>query len=154
MQLSDLIAPEAVLCDVRANSKKQFLQTMAEHAARSVGVESRRIFETLSQRERLGSTGIGNGVALPHGKLEGLDDLSVHFARLAKPLAFEAMDDEPIDLAFVLLAPEGAGAEHLKALSRVARIMREPQMLDRLRGAPNAAAIYDLLSQVRQPAAA
>ena len=154
MQLSDLIASDAVLCDVRANSKKQFLQLISEHAAKRVGADARRIFETLSQRERLGSTGIGNGVAIPHGKLEGLDGISVHFVRLAKPLAFDAMDDEPIDLAFLLLAPEGAGADHLKALSRVARVMREPQMLDRLRSAPDAAAIHQLLSQARQPAAA
>ena len=154
MQLSDLIAPDAVLCDVRANSKKQFLQAIAEHAAPGVGVGARTIFDTLSQRERLGSTGIGNGVAIPHGKLSDISDLHAYFIRLAKPLAFEAMDDEPVDLAFLLLAPEGAGADHLKALARVARVMREPQMLDHLRAAPDADAIHALLSQVRQPAAA
>ena len=154
MQLSDLMTPQSVLCDVRANSKKQFLQTIADHAALSVDVPGRRIFETLSQRERLGSTGIGNGVAIPHGKLEQLDRIHVFFVRLASPLAFDAMDDEPVDLVFLLLAPDGAGADHLKALARVARVMREPQMLDRLRQASSAGDIYQLLSQARQPAAA
>ena len=149
MQLSDLIAPDAVLCDVRANSKKQFLQTIAEHAAPGVGVTVRSIFDTLSQRERLGSTGIGNGVAIPHGKLADIEGIHAYFMRLAKPLPFEAMDDEPVDLVFLLLAPEESGADHLKALARVARVMREPQMLDLLRAAPDARAVHALLSQVR-----
>ena len=154
MQLSDLIAPDAVLCDVRANSKKQFLQTVAERAARDIEGDPRRIFETLSQRERLGSTGIGNGVAIPHGKLESLDRIHAWFARLKQPLPFDAMDDEPVDLVFLLLAPDGAGADHLKALSRIARVMREPQMLDNLRAASTPHEAYALLSRVRQPAAA
>ena len=154
MQLSDLISPDAVLCDVRANSKKQFLQLISDHASRIVGVDARRIFETLSQRERLGSTGIGNGVAIPHGKLGEMERIRVMFVRLAQPLAFDAMDDEPVDLVFLLLAPDGSGADHLKALARVARVMREPQMLDRLRNAADASAIYTLLTAARQPAAA
>ena len=154
MQLSDLIAPDAVICDVQANSKKQFLQTVSERASRAVGVDARRIFETLSQRERLGSTGIGNGVAIPHGKLEELDRIHAFFVRLAKPLDFDAMDDEPVNLVFLLLAPDGAGADHLKALARIARVMREPNMLQSLREVPDARGAHALLSQVRQPAAA
>ena len=154
MQLRDLIAPEAVLCDLRANSKKQFLQTVAERIGRDLDIEARRVFETLLQRERLGSTGIGNGVAIPHGKLDGLERICAYFVRLEKPLAFEAMDEEPVDLVFVLLAPDGSGADHLKALARIARVMREPNMLDRLRTTPAAKDVYALLSQSRQSAAA
>ena len=154
MQLSDLIAPDAVLPDVRGRSKKQFLQTLAGEAARIASLDARTVFETLQTRERLGSTGIGNGVAIPHGKIEGLDGIRVFFARLHEPLPFEAMDEEPVDLVFLLLAPEGAGADHLKALARIARVMREPNMLDQLRHAPDARALHALLTEVRQPAAA
>ncbi len=119
---------------LRARSKKQVLQDLAAHAARRLPMlEERAVFETLLQRERLGSTGIGEGVAIPHGKLPGLDRLHGLFARFDRPIDFEALDGEPVDIAFLLLAPEGAGADHLKALAQVARVLREPGMLGSIR---------------------
>ena len=152
MQLSDLIAPDAVSCDLRPNSKKQFLQQAAERIASGMSLDARLVFETLLQRERLGSTGIGNGVAIPHGKLPGIEAISAFVFRTARPIDFDSMDDEPADLFFVLLAPEGSGADHLKALSRIARVMREPNMLEKLRAAPTAGALHTLLtSDLRRP---
>ena len=154
MQLSDLIAPDGVSCDLRPNSKKQFLQQAAERLAQVTGLEAKATFETLLGREKLGSTGIGNGVAIPHGKMAGMNDICVMVFRLDKAIEFDSMDDEPADLFFVLLAPEGSGADHLKALARIARVMREPHMLDDLRGAPDARAIRRMLTEPRQANAA
>lgn len=110
------------------------------------GVPARQIFDTLLQRERLGSTGVGRGIAIPHGKLPGLKRITGLFARLDKPIEFEALDDEPVDIVFLLLAPEGSGADHLKALARIARVMREPSTVEKLRDTHEAAAIYSLLT--------
>lgn len=154
MQLSDLIASDGVSCDLRPNSKKQFLQQAAERLAEATGLGAKPVFETLLGREKLGSTGIGNGVAIPHGKMAGMDDICVMVFRLPKPIDFDSMDDEPADLFFVLLAPEGSGADHLKALARIARVMREPHMLDDLRIAPDARAIHGLLTEPRRADAA
>jgi PTS system nitrogen regulatory IIA component len=121
MDLSDLVDVPAILPGLKANSKKQLLQLLAERAASITGLQEREIFDTILQRERLGSTGVGNGIAIPHGKLAGVKRITGVFARLDTPVDFEALDDEPVDLVFLLLAPEGAGADHLKALSRIAR---------------------------------
>jgi PTS system nitrogen regulatory IIA component len=147
MDLSDLLRVEAVLPHLRANSKKQAIQEMAAKAADITDRPEREIFDTLQQREKLGSTGVGHGVAIPHGKLVGLDHLIGVFARLDKPVDFDALDDEPVDLLFLLLAPENAGADHLKALARIARVLREPSIAAKLRAANDAAAIYALLTQ-------
>ena len=112
------------------------------------------IFDTLLQRERLGSTGIGEGIAIPHGKLAGLARLFGLAARLDKPIDFEALDGQPVDILFLLLAPEGAGADHLKALARVARALREPGMLDRIRRTRDADALYAVLTQTSATRAA
>src|SRR5437763_15877213 len=125
MTITDLVAPEAVLPALKVNSKKQALQELAARAAALTGQNERGIFEILLQREKLGSTGVGNGIAIPHGKLPKLEKLFGLFARLARPVDFEALDGQPIDLVFLLLAPEAAGADHLKALARVARLLRE-----------------------------
>ena len=109
MDLGDLIAPEAVIGSLKANSKKQAIQAISEKAAARTGIPEREIFETLLQREKLGSTGVGGGIAIPHGKLPGLDRIFGLFARLPKPIDFEALDDQPVDLVFLLLAPEGRG---------------------------------------------
>lgn len=146
MDLSDLLLVEAVLPHVKANSKKQALQEMAAKAAAITLRTDREIFDTLLQREKLGSTGVGHGVAIPHGKLPGLDRLVGVFARLDKAVDFDALDDEPVDLMFLLLAPENAGADHLKALARIARVLREPQIAGKLRAADDAAALYALLT--------
>jgi PTS system nitrogen regulatory IIA component len=147
MDLSDLLRIDAVLPHLKANSKKQALQEMAVKAAAVTDRLDREIFDTLLQREKLGSTGVGHGVAIPHGKLAGLDRLVGVFARLDKPVDFDALDDEPVDLMFLLLAPENAGADHLKALARIARVLREPSIASKLRAANDASAIYALLTQ-------
>lgn len=146
MDLSDLIAADAVIPALKANSKKQILQMVSEKAAEFTGLPEREIFDTLLQRERLGSTGVGNGIAIPHGKLPGIKKITGVFARLETPVDFEALDDQPVDLVFLLLAPEGAGADHLKALSRIARLLRNHDIVSKIRGTDDAAAIYTCLS--------
>lgn len=146
MNLGDLITPDAILPALKANGKKQALQAIAEKAAAMTGVAERDIFETLIKRERLGSTGVGGGIAIPHGKLAGLDRIFGLFARLAKPIDFEALDENPVDLVFLLLAPESAGADHLKALARVARLFREPGVAGKLRASSDAEALYAVLT--------
>ncbi|MBB4005285.1 PTS system nitrogen regulatory IIA component [Aurantimonas endophytica] len=141
-----LIEPAAILPGLRANSKKQVLQELAEKAAELTGRPEREIFETILQREKLGSTGVGNGIAIPHGKLEGLDHIVGVFARLSRPVEFDALDDQPVDLVFLLLAPEGSGADHLKALSKVARLLRNPETVGQIRASRDAGAIYALMT--------
>lgn len=147
MHLHDLLSPQAVLPALKATGKKQALQELAAHAARLTGLGERMIFDTLLQRERLGSTGIGSGIAIPHGKLPDIQQLTGLFARLEKPVDFEAVDGEPVDLVFVLLAPEEAGADHLKALARTARVLRDSSKAAQLRATPDADALYALLTQ-------
>ena len=154
MPLLDFLAPAAVIPALRASSKKQALQELAEVAARLTGLEERTIYEVLLQRERLGSTGIGDGVAIPHAKLAKLDSIFGLVARLDKPIDFEALDGQLVDLLFVLLAPEEAGADHLKALARIARVVREPGMSDRIRATRDAEALYALLTSDSAPRAA
>jgi PTS system nitrogen regulatory IIA component len=144
--LSDLLAAPAVVAALKAKNKKQALQELSARAAEAAGRSEREIFETLLQRERLGSTGIGRGVAIPHGKLAKLDRLVGLFARLEKPVDFDALDGEPVDLIFLLLAPEGAGADHLKALARIARLLRDDKVADKLRAARDGDAIFSLLT--------
>jgi len=146
MGLSDLITTDTILPAVKASSKKQVLQVLSDKAAAMTGREEREIFETLIQRERLGSTGIGGGIAIPHGKLAGLDRIFALFARLAKPVDFEAPDEQPVDLVFLLLAPEGAGADHLKALARIARLLREPGIVAKLRASSDRSALGAVLA--------
>ena len=126
------------------------------HAARAAGLtgqSERDILEILQQRERLGSTGIGNGIAIPHGKLPKLERLFGLFARLDRPIDFEALDGQPVDLIFLLLAPEGAGADHLKALARVARLLRDPEVARKLRNSHDADALYAVLAMPSASAA-
>ncbi|WP_310618563.1 PTS IIA-like nitrogen regulatory protein PtsN [Flexibacterium corallicola] len=147
MELVELLSPEAILPNLKANSKKQALQEVASRAATVCGQDERDIFETLLQREQLGSTGVGNGIAIPHGKMLSLSSLHGVFARLDKPIDFDSLDDQPVDLIFVLLAPEGAGADHLKALARVARLLRDGEVASKLRATKDSAAIYSILTQ-------
>jgi nitrogen PTS system EIIA component len=154
MPLHDLLSPEAIAPALRVNGKKQALQELSALAARLTGLDERAIFEALLQRERLGSTGIGEGIAIPHGKLPGLTRLFGFVARLEKPIDFEALDAQPVDLLFLLLAPEAAGADHLKALARIARVLREPGILDRIRAARDADALYAVMTQAPAPRAA
>jgi nitrogen PTS system EIIA component len=146
VEIADLITPRSVIAQLRAASKRQALQELAKRAASIAGVQERTIFDVLSERERLGSTGIGRGIGIPHGKLPGLDRICGVFARLERPIPFDAIDDQPVDLIFVLLAPENAGAEHLKALARVSRLLRDRAVCDKLRGTESPEALYALLT--------
>src|SRR5215470_1865385 len=145
MLLTDLVAPNAIIPALRVNSKKQLLQELAAKAAELSGQSERAILETLQQRERLGSTGVGNGIAIPHGKLPKLGKLFGLFVRLERPIDFEALDGQPVDLIFLLLAPESAGADHLKALARVARLLRDGEVAQKLRESRDAEALYAVL---------
>ena len=146
MPLADLVAPDAILPALRVNGKKQALQELAAKAAALTGQNERSIFEILLQREKLGSTAVGNGIAIPHGKMAKLNRLFGLFARLDRPIDFEALDGQSVDLVFLLLAPEAAGADHLKALARVARLLRDPEMALKLRDCRDAEAIYAVLA--------
>jgi len=146
MTLTDLVAPQAVIPSLKVNNKKQALQEIAAKAAAISERPERDIFDVLMQREKLGSTAIGNGIAIPHGKLAKLNRLVGMFARLDRPIDFDALDGQPVDLIFVLLAPEGAGADHLKALARIARMLRDHELANKLRDARDAEAIYALLA--------
>jgi PTS system nitrogen regulatory IIA component len=154
MHLADLISPEAVIPSLRAKTKKQLLQELAARAARLTGLQERYVFDTLLQRERLGSTGLGEGIAIPHGKFAGLKRIVGIFARLAEPVEFDAVDGEPVDIVFLLLAPEGAGADHLKALARISRLLREGHAVDKLRASKDASALYAVLTAEATPHAA
>ncbi|MEO1199051.1 MAG: PTS IIA-like nitrogen regulatory protein PtsN [Pseudomonadota bacterium] len=151
MSLEDLVSPEAVVASLKANTKKQAIQELSERAGERFDRPARDIFDQLLQRERLGSTGIGHGVAIPHARLNGLDKIVGLFARLERPIDFEAVDDEPVDLLFLLLAPEGEGADHLKALSRIARALRDTDTAKKLRLTRDPAALYAILA-TPQPA--
>src|SRR5271169_3008076 len=146
MTLTDLVAPNAIIPALKVNGKKQALQELAARAAELTGQSEKAILEILLQREKLGSTGVGNGVAIPHGKLPKLGRLFGLFARLDRPIDFEALDSQPVDLVFLLLAPEAAGADHLKALARVARLLRDPEIARKLRESRDANALFAVLA--------
>ncbi len=145
MEICDLLSTECILSTVRATSKKQALQELATHAAKISGQNERAIFDVILERERLGTTGIGRGVAIPHGKLPGLDRPYGVFAKFEQPIDFEAVDDQTVDMVFLLLAPENAGADHLKALARISRMFRDPEMCKKLRAAKDDSALCKLL---------
>jgi PTS system nitrogen regulatory IIA component len=146
MPTTDLVSPNAIIPALKVNGKKQALQEIAAKAAELTGQNDRAILEILLQREKLGSTGVGNGVAIPHGKLPKLESVFGLFARLERPIDFEALDGQPVDLIFLLLAPEGAGADHLKALARVARLLRDPEVARKLRNSREVETLYSVLS--------
>ena len=146
MEISDLINPDCIVAVLRSPSKKQALQELAHRAAELTGIHERTIFDVLLERERLGTTGVGKGVAIPHGKLSDLDGLYGLFARLEEPIDFDAVDDQPVDLIFLLLAPEAAGADHLKALAKISRVLRNGVLCDKLRRAEDATAIFRILT--------
>lgn len=147
MHLGDLISPQAVIPSLKAKTKKQLLQELSDKTSRLTGLSERDIFDALWQRERLGSTGLGHGVAIPHAKLPTLKQIVGVFARLPEPIDFDSVDGEKVDLVFLLLAPEGAGADHLKALASVSRVLRDGQAVEKLRGSRDAAALYAVLTE-------
>ena len=144
--IADLVTPRGVIAQLRASSKRQVLQELARRAAAMTGIPDKRIYDALAERERLGTTGIGNGIAVPHCRLPDLPRMYGMFARLERPVPFEAIDDEPVDLVFLLLAPTDAGADHLKALARVSRLLRDRATCEKLRGSNSADALYALLT--------
>jgi nitrogen PTS system EIIA component len=147
MTLDGIVDVRSVLPNVKAQNKKQLLQELAQAVGRTIGIDHRIVFETLLTREKLGSTAIGQGIAIPHGKLASLDHVHGLFARLSQPIDFDSVDGLPVDLVFVLLAPDQAGADHLKALARISRMLRDPAMVAKLRGTDTAEGLYAILTE-------
>ncbi len=154
MEVSDLVSPQAVLCGAKAGSKKQALQEIAHRAGDAYGLEVRSVVEGLLAREKLGSTAMGNGVAIPHARLPGLTGIVGVFARLNRPVDFEAADGQGVDLVFALLAPHEAGADHLRALAKVSRLMRDAGVRKKLRETDSEVALYALLTNLSTSRAA
>lgn len=154
MGLDDLLSPKGVIHDLRVRCKREALQALAERAEQIVGKPAQEIIATLMEREQLGSTGVGDGAAIPHGKIEGLNKITGIFARLETPVNFDSLDDQPVDLIFLLLAPENATAAHLKALARVARLLKDEDSCKALRGADSAEALFAIAAADRKNHAA
>lgn len=150
MLISDLLSPQTIISDLKATSKKQALQEISSYAAAQLNLEDRTILDALLERERLGSTGVGNGVAVPHAKMVDLDKLYLLFARLSTPVAFDSPDGRPVDLMFLLLTPENAGGDHLTALAKVSRLLRDEKVCSLLRGSDSAEAIYSAILESEQ----
>jgi PTS system nitrogen regulatory IIA component len=146
MDIADILTREGVFTAVRATSKKQALQELARRAAGLTGIGERAIFDVLLERERLGTTGVGRGIAIPHGKLSDLDQIFGMFVILDQPIDFESVDNQPVDILFLLLAPESAGADHLKALARISRLLRDTDLCQKFRDSRDGDALYKLLA--------
>lgn len=147
MELADILAERAVLTCTGVSNKRQLFEILAQKAAELTDFPQAQILATLSGREELGSTGLGNGIAIPHGKIEGLKGVTAIFARLDQPIDFDSVDDQPVDLVVMLLAPVGAGADHLKALSRVARLLRTETVTDQLRSETDPKRLHAFLTR-------
>jgi nitrogen PTS system EIIA component len=146
VEIADLLpGPDAVLASVKASGKKALLAELANRAAVVFKLDERKLFDRLLERERLGSTGIGGGIAIPHGRMTTLAKPSGLFARLAQPVDFDSIDERPVDIVFLLVAPDSAGADHLKALARVSRLLRDRNLVEKLRATESAEALYALL---------
>lgn len=147
MKISDFLSPDAVLADIGGTKKREVLEELcAPMAARFPAVGTQRLLEVLEEREKLGSTGIGDGVAIPHGKLPGLPGLMATFGRSAEGVDFDALDGKPTHLFFALFAPESSAGIHLKALARISRLLKSAQLRAKILAAADAAEIYDLLT--------
>ena len=147
MELADILSEESVLVCSGLKTKLEVLRTLSERAAQVTGESADAIFAAVNDREELGSTGLGNGIAIPHGKLPSISRVYGLFARLAQPVDFDSVDGQPVDLVFVLLAPEDAGADHLKALAKISRLLRDPAMVAKLRGTDDAQGLYAILTE-------
>jgi nitrogen PTS system EIIA component len=154
MNLAEIINARAVLPHVKAQNKKHLLQELAAAMGAIVAVDHRIIFETLLTREKLGSTGLGQGIAIPHGRLPNITRVYGLFARLSSPVVYDSVDGVPVDLVFVLISPDQAGADHLKALARISRLLREPDTIKKLRGTDSAEGLYAILTEPAAAAAA
>ncbi len=146
MEVFELLTPDRIFDALKMPSKKKTLLELAERAAKITGLPERTIFDILQEREKLGTTGVGRGIAIPHGKFPGLDGIYGLFVRLESPINFDSVDNQPVDLIFLLLAPEAAGADHLKALARVSRLLRSGTMCEKLRTAKDAQEIWNLFA--------
>ena len=147
MEIAAILNPDSVVAKLHVGSKKQALQELAKRAAALTNLPERQIFDVILERERLGTTGVGGGIAIPHGRLPKLEQICGLFARLDQPIDFESIDEQPVDLIFMLLAPETAGADHLKALARVSRLLRDRAVTEKLRGSDSRDALYALLTE-------
>lgn len=147
MLIADILGPGAILCDLKAQNKKQLLHVLAEGLSVQCAVDARAIFDTLMQREKLGSTGLGGGIAVPHGRLAAISRVHGLFARLASPVAFDSIDGEPVDIVFALVSPDHAGADHLTALARVSRLLRDQKTLAKLRGTNSTEGLYAIITE-------
>ena len=147
MDLTDILSAEAVRASPKPTSKKRLLQEIAGYCAQLYALDEQSLYDKLQDRELLGSTGMGQGVAIPHARVEGLEHVHAAFLALEEPVEFEAVDRQPVDLVFVLIAPENAGAEHLKALAKVSRVFRDEQTRTKLRSTQDPAALYAILTE-------
>ena len=147
MELTELLTPESIVSNLKVTSKKQVLQELSKRIAKIIDCDERFIVDVLLEREKLGTTGVGDGIAIPHGKLGSLKKLHGFFARLERPVDFDSVDERPVDLIFLLLAPESAGSDHLKALARISRLLRDKASCDKLRGSNNTEALFALLTE-------
>jgi len=147
LTMRELVSPQSVEASLAATTKKDVLKTLAAEAASLLHNDQFAVFDVLWERERLGTTGIGQSIAIPHGRVPGLKKVFGLFARLAQPVDFEAIDEKPVDLVFMLLSPEGAGADHLQALATVSRVLRDPALCQKLREAKDSDALYSLLTE-------
>lgn len=145
MRIADYMTPDDIEAELKVSGKKQVLWELARRSALRLSVDEQTVFDVLLERERLGTTGFGDGVALPHGRLKGLNGIRLLFARLVSPIDYHAVDGRPVDLVFLLLTPEESGADHLKALAKISRILRDESVCSKIRGAENAEAIYSAL---------
>ena len=152
--MRDFLSPQSVIAKLTATNKAEILQQMSEMAASTIGKDTHAVFDILWEREKLGTTGVGFGIAIPHGRVEGLDRVYGFFARLAEPVNFNSIDDKPVDLVFLLLAPESAGADHLHALATVSRLLRDAKLCEQLRHGSNATEMHRLLSEASTAEAA
>ena len=149
MELSDLLAEESVFVLTSVKSKEELLEMIAERAGRLLQVDPEAVLDALANREALGSTGLGDGIAIPHGKLAGMTKVVGVFVKLEPAIDFDSVDDQPVDLVLALLGPLGAGAEHLKALSRVARALRSEELVSALRASSEPAQLYGQLARAQ-----
>lgn len=151
MEISHILRPDAVKVLANVSSKKRLFQDLAEIAYSVYGIDENMAVAALQEREALGPTGVGHGVALPHARLPGLEAVAGAFVRMEKPVDFEAVDRQPVDLVFALFAPDGAGVDHLKALALVSRTMRDPAICAKLRANDDPDTLHTILTETQTP---
>ena len=147
MNISNILNEKSIFLDVRSGSKREFLQELSQKASNICGIDALSIFDAVLERENLGSTGFGNGVALPHSRFPELDKVYAFFAKPSTAIDFDSIDNRPVDLIFLLLSPEGSGADHLTALAMLSRILKDETLCNKLRNTSNITGIYALLNE-------